>query len=167
PAWRRQAAWLLVTLAYLFAFPYYPQLNNPNENARIWATRAIVEHGVLNIDELQREWGYVNDKAKNERHVYSGKAPGASFLGVPVLAGPTKLRHLMGLPSPGKRETTFWLRLVALKLPLVVFLWFFARYVERLTGSPAARDLLVVGLGLGTLMYPYGQIFTGHALAAA
>src|SRR5262249_6857540 len=121
----------------------------------------------LNIDELQREWGYVNDKAKNERHVYSGKAPGASFLGVPVLAVHTKLRHLMGWPSPGKRETTFWLRLLALKLPLCVFLWFFARYVERVTGSPAARDLLTVALGLGTLMYPYGQIFTGHALAAA
>lgn len=165
--WRRQAAWLLVTLAYLFAFPYFPKLNNPNENARIWATRAIVEHGVLNIDEVGREWGYVNDKAKNELHVYSGKAPGASFLGVPVLAVHTKLRHLIGWSSPGKRETTFWLRLLALKLPLCVFLWFFARYVERITGSPAARDLLVVGLGLGTLMYPYGQIFTGHALAGA
>jgi hypothetical protein len=167
PAWRRNAAWLLVTLAYLFPFPYYPKLNNPNENARIWATRAIVEHGVLNIDQLQAEWGYVNDKAKNDRHVYSGKAPGASFLGVPVLAVHTKLRHLMGWSSPGKRETTFWLRLLALKVPLCVFFWFFARYIERLTGSPAARDLLVVGLGLGTLMYPYGQIFTGHALAAA
>jgi hypothetical protein len=167
PFWRRQAAWALVTLAYLFAFPYYPKLNNPNENARIWATRAIVEHGVLNIDELEREWGYVNDKAKNERHVYSGKAPGASFLGVPVLAVHTKLRHLVGWASPGKREATFWLRLLALKVPLCAFLWFFARYVERVTRSPAARDLLVVGLGLGTLMYPYGQIFTGHALAAA
>jgi hypothetical protein len=167
PAWRRQAAWLLVTLAYLFAFPYYERLNNPNENARIWATRAIVEHGVLNIDAVQREWGYVNDKAKNESHVYSGKAPGTSFLGVPVLAVQTKLRHLMGWSSPGKKETTFWLRLFAVKLPLCVFLWFFARYVERVTRSPAARDLLVVALGLGTLMYPYGEIFVGHALAAA
>src|SRR6266536_557639 len=91
-SWRRQIAWLLVTLAYLFAFPYYERLNNPNENARIWATRAIVEHGVLNIDEVEREWGWVNDKAKNDRHVYSGKAPGTSFLGLPVLAVHTKVR---------------------------------------------------------------------------
>jgi hypothetical protein len=165
--WRRQAAWLLVTLAYLFAFPYYERLNNPNENARIWATRAIVEHRVLNIDEVEREWGWVNDKAKNDRHVYSGKAPGVSFLGVPILAVHTKLRHLAGWSSPGKRETTFWLRLLAVKLPLAAFLWFFARYIERLTRSPAARDLLVVALGLGTLMYPYGEIFVGHGLAAA
>jgi hypothetical protein len=166
-ALRRHAAWLLVTLAYLFAFPYFERLNNPNENARVWATRAIVEHGVLNIDDVQREWGYVNDKAKNDKHVYSGKAPGASFLGVPVLAAQTKLRHLMGWPSPSKIETTFWLRLVAVKLPLALFFWFFAGYVERVTRSATARDLLVVGLGLGTLMYPYGQIFVGHALAAA
>jgi hypothetical protein len=164
---RRHAAWLLVALAYVFAFPYFERLNNPNENARIWATRAIVAHGVLNIDAVEREWGWVNDKAKNDRHVYSGKAPGASFLGVPVLYVHTKLRHLFGKPPPGKKETTFWLRLFAIKLPLVIFLFFFARHVERVTRSPAARDLLVVGLGLGTLLYPYGEIFVGHGLAAA
>ena len=166
-ALRRNAAWLLVTLAYLFAFPYFERLNNPNENARVWATRAIVEHGVLNIDQLQREWGYVNDKAKNDLHVYSGKAPGASFLGVPVLAAHTLLRHLVGWPPPDKKEATFWLRLFAVKVPLCCFLWFFSRYVGRVTRSPAARDLLVVALGLGTLMYPYGVIFVGHGLAAA
>ena len=58
---------------------------------------------MLNIDEVEREWGWVNDKAKNEHHVYSGKAPGASFAGVPVLWVHTKLRQLVGWPPPGKR----------------------------------------------------------------
>src|SRR3954453_17179328 len=98
---RRNAAWLLVSLAYLYAFPYYERLNNPNENARIWATRAVVVHHVLNIDEVEREWGWVNDKAKNEPHVYSGKAPGTSFLGVPVLYVPPQLRQLFGWGPPG------------------------------------------------------------------
>ena len=164
---RRHAAWLLVCLAYLVASPYYERLNNPNENVRVWATRAIVEHHVLAIDQVQREWGYVNDKAKNDRHVYSGKAPGTSFLGVPVLFIQTKLRHLVGWPSPGKRQATFWLRLCAVKLPICLFLWFFARYVERTTRSGLARDVLVVALGLGTLLYPYGGLYVGHALAAA
>jgi hypothetical protein len=167
PAWRRNAAWALVTLAYLFAAPYYERVNNPNENVRVWLTRAIVEHHVLNLDAVEREWGYVNDKAKNQHHVYSGKAPGTSFLGVPVLWTQTKLRQLFGWPAPDKRHVTFWLRLVAVKLPIALFLWVFARYVERVTGSAVARDLLVVALGLGTLMYPYGGLFVGHALAAA
>jgi hypothetical protein len=164
---RRNAACVLIALAYLFTFPYFEQINNPNENARVWATRAIVQHHVLNIDQEQREWGWVNDKAKNERHVYSGKAPGASFLGVPVLAAETGLRRLAGWGPPGKREATFWLRLFAVKLPMCVFLWAFARWVLRATGSPAARDMLVVALGLGTLLFPYGNLFVGHALAAA
>src|SRR6185312_15784274 len=120
---RRRASWLLVAAAYLIVSPYFERLNNPNENVRVWATRAIVAHHVLNIDDLQREWGYVNDKAKNDRHVYSSKAPGVSFLGVPVL------------------------------------------FAE--TGPALARDLLLVALALGTMLYPYGGMFVGHALAAA
>jgi hypothetical protein len=157
----------LACLALLVVSPYFERLNNPNENVRVWATRAVIQHHVLNIDELQREWGYVNDKAKSEHHIYSGKAPGVSFLGVPVAWAHAKLRGLVGWPLPGKRETTFWLRLFAVKLPLCVFLFFFARYVERTTGSAYARDLLVTALGLGTLLYPYGGLFVGHAMAAA
>jgi hypothetical protein len=164
---RRHAAWLLVVLATLIVSPYYERLNNPNENVRVWATRAIVEHGVLNIDAVSREWGWVNDKAKTAQHLYSSKAPGVSFLGVPVLFAQTKLRALFGWAPPDKHETTFWLRVFAVKLPMAIFLWAFARYVERKTRSALARDLLVIALGLGTLLYPYGGMFAGHALAAA
>src|SRR5450755_1246384 len=164
---RRHASWFLVAAAYLIVSPYFEAINNPNENVRVWATRAIVEHHVLNIDAVMREWGYVNDKAKNAHHVYSSKAPGASFLGVPVLFAETELRKLWGGPAPGKREATFWLRLCAVKLPMLTFFWLFARYVERKTRSGLARDLLLVALGLGTMLYPYGGMFVGHALAAA
>ena len=165
--WRRHAAWFLVAAAYLIVSPYYEAINNPNENVRVWATRAIVEHHVLNIDAVMREWGYVNDKAKNAHHVSSSKAPGVSFLGVPVLFAETELRKLWGWPAPDKREATFWLRLWAVKLPMLAFFWLFARYVERKTRSGLARDLLLVALGLGTMLYPYGGMFVGHALAAA
>jgi len=166
-SFRRHAAWLLVVVATLIVSPYYERLNNPNENVRVWATRAIVEHHVLDIDAVSREWGWVNDKAKTDRHLYSSKAPGVSFLGVPVLFVQTKLRALMGWAAPNKHQATFWLRVFSVKLPMAVFLWAFARYVERKTGSALARDLLVIALGLGTLLYPYGGMFVGHALAAA
>jgi hypothetical protein len=165
--WRRNAVWILVSLAYLSVFPYYERLNNPNENARVWMTRAIVEHHVLNLDQVEREWGWVNDKATANKHVYSSKAPGASFLGVPVLWAQTKLGHLMGWRSPGKKATVFWLRLVAVQLPLCAFLFFFARYVEGVSRSAAARDLLTAGFALGTIFFPYAVIFVGHSLAAA
>ncbi|HVV48634.1 MAG TPA: hypothetical protein VHO06_03160 [Polyangia bacterium] len=164
---RARASWFLVAAAYLVVSPYFERLNNPNENVRVWATRAIVAHHVLDIDAVQREWGYVNDKAKNARHLYSSKAPGVTFLGVPVLFAETELRAAAGWPAPDKRAATFWLRLVAVKLPMLAFFWLFAGYVERKTRSALARDLLLVALGLGTMLYPYGGMFVGHALAAA
>jgi hypothetical protein len=164
---RRHVAWGLCCAAYLIASPYFERLNNPNENVRVWATRAIVANHVLNIDAVERDWGWVNDKAKNEHHVYSGKAPGATFVGVPVLWVQTKLRRLVGWPPPGKHATTFWLRLFVVKVPLGLFLLLFARYAERLTESAWARDAAVIALGMGTLLYPYGNMFVGHALAAA
>jgi hypothetical protein len=167
PRLRQHAAWFLTCLAYLVASPYFERVNNPNENARIWATRAIVVDHVLNIDGVQRDWGWVNDKAKTEHHTYSGKAPGTSFLGVPVLYLHAKLRRLAGWGLPDKAHTTFWLRLFAVKLPMCVFLYAFARWARRVTRSSVGRDLMVVALGLGTLLYPYGGLFVGHALAAA
>jgi hypothetical protein len=164
---RRHVAWGLCCVAYLIASPYFERLNNPNENVRVWATRAVVTRHVLNIDEIEREWGWVNDKAKSDRHVYSGKAPGASLAGVPVSWVQTKLRQLVGWPPAGKGSTTFWLRLFAIKLPLCAFLLLFARYAERVTGSAWARDAAVIALGMGTILYPYGNMFVGHALAAA
>ena len=79
---RRHVAWGLCCVAYLFASPYFERLNNPNENVRVWATRAVVMHHALQIDEVEREWGYVNDKAKNEQHIYSSKESASGGYGV-------------------------------------------------------------------------------------
>src|SRR5262249_16035926 len=78
----------------------------------------------------------------------------------------TQLARLTGAP-PSQRATTWALRLFSVALPLAFFLLVFARAVERETGSPVARDLLVLGLGLGTMMYPYRLGFVSHAQTAA
>jgi hypothetical protein len=163
---RRHAALVLIALAYLSVWPYFERLNNPNENVRVWMTRAIVEHHTMAIDKVLGEWGYVNDKAFGGGHIYSGKAPGASFVGVPVLWAQTRLWHGRGWPSPSKRAAVVALRLFTVMIPSIIFLFFFGRFVERRSGSGAARDVLLVGLGAGTMLYPYGVLFVGHAPAA-
>jgi hypothetical protein len=160
---RRHAVWACVVLAYLVVFPYFERLNNPNENVRIWLTRSIAAHGTLAIDAVEREWGEVSDRATDGHRHFSGKAPGTSLLGVPVAF----LHDKLAAAAPSKRTTTWALRVFTVVLPLGFFLLVFARAVERETGSPAARDLLVLGLGLGTMMYPYGLAFVGHAQSAA
>ena len=165
--WARHLVWLLVSLCYLTVFPYYEQVNNPNENARVWMTRAIVDHHELAIGRVTAEWGYVNDKAVMAGRIYSGKAPGTSFVGVPIYFVAKQIARAVGTEALSKRALTFVLRFFGVGLPIVVFLFFFARWVERVTTSSAARDLLVAGLGLGTMLDPNGVIFVGHALAAA
>ncbi|HVR64165.1 MAG TPA: hypothetical protein VMU50_19835, partial [Polyangia bacterium] len=161
------AVWLLVSFAYLTVFPYYASINNPNENVRVFATRAIVEFRELSINRASVGWGYVNDKAVVGRKLYSSKAPGTSFLGVPVYAAQVFMARALHLGTPSRAAITLGLRLFTVALPMCVFLFFFGRWVLRLTESPAARDLLLVGVGLGTMLYPYGVIFVGHAQAAA
>lgn len=165
---RRNAAVALLAVAHLCVFPYFERVQNPNENSRVWMARAIVEHGELNVATVQKEWGYVNDKAVGrEKRPYSGKAPGTSLLGVPFLWAQTRVSHLLAGGSPSKISTTLGLRTFSVALPMCLFYFFFARWIERRTRSAAARDLLTVGLGLGTLMYPYGITFVGHAQGAA
>jgi hypothetical protein len=167
PAWRRHLAWAAVVAAYLVVFPYFRAVNNPNENVRVWATRAIAHHGTFVIDDVIRAWGDVGDRAIANGHRYSSKAPGTTLLGVPVHFVHDRLARAITGASPGPRATTWALRVFTVILPLALFLLYFARRVEAETASPWARDLLVVGLGLGTMFYPYGLTFVGHAQSAA
>jgi len=157
----------LVVVAYVSVFPYSPAINSPNENVRVYMTRALVEHHELAINRIEAEWGWVNDKAKNGTRVFSGKAPGVSLLGVPVLAAQTWLWHRLGWPSPTQLATTLALRLFGVILPMCGFLWIFCGYLRRVVGSPGFADLLFAGVALGSLIYPYGIHFVGHSLAAA
>lgn len=163
---RRHLAWALVSLAYLSIAPYFPRINNPNENVRVWMTRAIVEDGSLAIDATVRAWGFVDDKAASGGRLYSSKAPGTSLLGVPVLWVQTRLWHAAGWPSPSKRAATLALRWFSVTPCVLLFLFLFGRWVERRTGDPAARDLLITAVGLGSIVYPYGVLFVGHAQGA-
>ncbi len=163
----RHGAWLCVVLAYLTVFPYFARINNPNENARVWTVRAIVELHELSLNRACSLWGYVNDKAIMNGRLYSGKAPGASLLGAAVYAAERVVARPFGVTDLSMRGLTLLLRFFGVGLPLAIFLFCFARWVEHITRSAGARDLLVVALGAGSILYPYGVIFVGHALAAA
>src|SRR5206468_1745696 len=91
------------------------------------ATRARrAPDGALNIDASVRAWGFVDDKAASGGHLYSSKAPGTSFLGVPVLWVQTRLWHAAGWPSPSKRAATLALRFFSVMPCVLLFLFVFA-----------------------------------------
>ena len=167
PRWRRHLVLAGIAAAYLLIFPYFRALENPNENVRIWATRAVVAHGTWDISQVVAEWGPVTDTAAAGGHRYSSKAPGTSALGIPVHFIHDRLSRLFAGHAPSQISTTWALRVFTVILPLLAFLWFFARRIEHETESPFARDLLTLALGLGTMFYPYGLAFVGHVPSAA
>ncbi len=70
----------VLLLAYMFFFPHRVDWN---QNVRFDLTAAIVERGTLLIDDYVSNTG---DYALIGGHAYSDKAPGLSWLGVPVYA---------------------------------------------------------------------------------
>ena len=167
PRWRRHFVYVAVVAAYVCVFPYFGAVNNPNENVRVWAARALAHHGVFTINPVEAEWGEVGDRAAAGERRYSSKAPGTLLLGAPVHFVHDRLARLLTGGSPSPRASTLVLRLGAAVPPMALFLWIFAGRIERETRSPYARDLLTLGLGLGTMLYPYGLTYVGHAQSAA
>lgn len=93
----------LCVLPMFLVFPYWAQMNNPNENVRTYMTMGIVEHRTFCIDKLVERFGWTNDMARvpgplghpvtpeqaaafgiAEAHYFSVKAPATSYAGVPV-----------------------------------------------------------------------------------
>ena len=179
-----------LTVAMLWLFPYWPRINNPNENVRMYMTRALVDHGTMAIGVRTRlkgknqdggsvyeELGYVNDKALScddptqkppncSGLLYSAKAPGTSYLGVPVYAAVKAAYSIAGKPL-SKDATIWWLRLGAVVLPSILFLWLFYAFLGRFVPERWIRDVVTIGLGLGTMHLTYGMMFAGHVLASA
>lgn len=177
------AGWLfaLASVAYLWLFPFTPDINNPNEMVRVYAVRALVETGDYSIGTrgptgdhgpIYDQWGYVNDKAlvctdgrkAPECHgrLYQAKAPGLTFLGaVPhwLLIHWKMWRHL---PPPSKAEVVWWLRFWVVILPtLLSWLWL-ARWLPTRLDRPGLGLAAVLAAALGSLSLTYGQMFAGH-----
>jgi hypothetical protein len=157
----------LCAFAYLYAFPYQPGLNNPNENVRFYMSAALVEEGHYQIDTQRVRWGWVNDAAVRDAHVYSVKAPAASLLAVPGYALYLWVWH-DALRHPFDRTEALWLcRVTGVILPSLVFLYLLHRFFVRLGYPPLLRDAVFYSIALGSLLYGYSLLLVSHALCAA
>jgi hypothetical protein len=162
----RRYALALCAFAYLYVFPYQARINNPNENVRLYMTAALVEQGRYEIDALRQRWGYVNDAAVHAGHIYSVKAPAASWLAVPGYAAYVWLGH--ALDRPFDRSEALWAcRLVATILPTLIWLWFLYGWLARHSAQPVLRDAVFFSIALGSLLYGYGMLLVSHTQSAA
>jgi hypothetical protein len=181
------ALFLLLLACYIYTFPRWA---DPNQNSRLDMIVAIVEDSTFQIDK------YVDntvDYAKIGEHYYSDKAPGASFLGVPVYAG---LKLFLDLPlldglmdrlsnnkafqatlredGSGifKQKVRFALAQVMLAfmisaLPSALIGVLMYRLLARFTTIGWLRVGVVFGYALLTPAFAYAGAFYGHQLSAA
>lgn len=162
---RRRLLLATIIVCYLYPFPYFEELNNPNEHVRLYMTMAIVEEGTFAIDGPTERFGWVNDRARHDGHLYAGKAPGASFLGVPLYAMASWVSELSG-STLSRGAAVRVLRLFAVTIPCIFFLLIFRRFLDDLPGPAWVGDVVLLAYGLGSMAYAYGLMFAGHQLAA-
>jgi len=154
------AAFAMLTIYFTGVFPPHP---NVNELSRYQAVVAFVERGTFSIDEELRTLGDHEDKSAAGGRLYSNKAPGLAFAGIPVYRA---LRAVLPPPRSGTSGVLVLVRLLTVSLASVVALWRFASLLRR-SGSGREAALITAAVAFGTPFLFYARSFFSHAWTAA
>lgn len=158
----RRYGWLCaIAAAYLYLFPYYPRLQSANELPRVYLVKAMVDDHTFTIDRGIQQWGGTSDLSKHDGHYYQNKAPGASFVVVPVYA------IVKAIAGPPSLAVTMWIcRFVTGIVPTLALLWLLWGYLARFAPEPATRRLVLVAYALGSMAFTYSVQYYAHQLSA-
>lgn len=186
---RRYRRQVLIFLVLLVCYAYFfPRWAEWNQNSRMDLTLSIVEQDRFVIDDYYENTG---DYAVYGDHIYSDKAPGLSFLGVPAYAAfrllarvPIVEELLQKLGTTEALKATlrergtglleekvrfaaalYFVTFFVVSLPSALLGVLLYRFLGRILNNPFQRALLVLGYGLATIVFPYSTVFYGHQTA--
>ncbi len=148
---------LLALVAVAALLPVYP--GNTQDVSRLCLSRAVL-HGDLAILPCAKK---SLDKAVYDGRVYSDKAPGLSFLAVPVvwavgLNGPPGVNH------SDKAQLKLWtIRFVVSGLAFLLLVFLVGRVSEGI--APGYGGAALVAFSLGTYVAPLAVTTFDHVLA--
>ena len=180
--------WVFVLLLIIYAY-FFPRWADWNQNSRFDLVLAVVDKNTLQIDEYYHNTG---DYALYDGHYYSDKAPGTSFMGIPIYwAFKTFLAPILNqaiiprLASNPAFSTTLNPEGTGLLTDKVyffvalVFTTFFTTVVPsaalgalfyQLLGAFSSFELEKLALtcifALATPAFAYSNLFYGHQIAA-
>lgn len=153
----------LITLIYVYNFPYFQAIHSANELPRIYLTMAMVDRGALNIDPELKRFQFTPDTSSYKGKLYANKAPGLSVLTVPVYLV-QKLAN--GGETPQLPRMFFWFRLFGAILPSLLFLLLLWRFLGDVVHDVGHRRMVLAAYALGTMALTYGTLLIAHQLSA-
>jgi len=176
-------------LTFFILYSYFILWSGSAENSRFALTKALVDDGTIIIDKYYNQ---TTDRAYHNGHYYSDKAPGGSFLAVPVYASwkfiynffPENFKQeYSGLPdyeivkrineediiaivNPGFFTFTSMILVTIFASSLFSSLTMLLVYKTSryFTKEVKYRILLAVIFGAGTLIFHYAIVFLGHSI---
>lgn len=162
----------IALIVFLAAAYFIPRGALWNADSHLFLTASIVDRGTLNIDPFA---AFTGDLAQHGAHFYSDKAPGLSFLAVPIylplkytLLGGHPYASLFSVPADQRIDflPRYLIALVLAALPTALLSALIYRFLERLGVARRWRTLLALTYGLGTIALPFGTVLFSHQLAA-
>jgi 4-amino-4-deoxy-L-arabinose transferase-like glycosyltransferase len=152
-----------IVLLYLYNFPYFAAIHSANELPRIYLTMAIVDRGALNIDPELRRFQPTPDTSSYRGKLYANKAPGMSFLTIPVY---WVQKLASGGRTPELPRMFFWFRIFGSMIPALLFLLLLWRFLGELVPDEGDRRMVLAAYALGTMAMTYGTLLIAHQLSA-
>ncbi|MBU0665934.1 MAG: hypothetical protein KKC26_01095 [Nanoarchaeota archaeon] len=156
-----------IFFTFWIIFSSFSMFINWNENSRIDLTLAIIDEGTLSIDSFYKNTG---DRAYFEKHYYSDKTPGMSFLTMPIYVvykfffGTPVLHH--NLFNIGVSLSWLWLVFLFITFTSSLFgalsVILVYKSLKFFTKKELHKNVIVIVYGLGTLVFVYSRLFLSH-----
>jgi hypothetical protein len=161
-----RAKWALFVLLF-GSYAYFYQAGGWNQNSRFALVRAITNEHTLSIDPFHLATG---DKAFDNGHYYSDKAPGIALTAVPFVAAVRPALRAFG-GDPENYAGIALLSYVATVCTAGLFtaiagVVLFTLCLELGSNDKGALFAAIV-FGLGTPIWTLATIFIGHAFSAS
>jgi hypothetical protein len=141
---------------------FFVQWTGAEQRSFLALTLSLHNERSLRIDRYAE---LTPDKAFYNGHYYTDKAPGLSFMGLPVYAAAAMLQPLdrrglwIGYP-------VYLLSAALAAFPGALMALMVRRLIRRMRGSDVEATLVAATLALGTLALPFSTMLFSHQMAA-